>query len=76
MYQGGGTEEVNNNISFDFQSTLGPLLQNSKTVAFHFDPKDQESLRALYRVMASNGVKFVSVVCLYKGRARTGVVIQ
>ncbi|XP_020617942.1 mediator of RNA polymerase II transcription subunit 25-like isoform X1 [Orbicella faveolata] len=43
-------------------STLGPLLQNSKTVAFHFAPNDQESLRALYRVMASNGVKFAGCV--------------
>ncbi|KAJ7388615.1 Mediator of RNA polymerase II transcription subunit 25 [Desmophyllum pertusum] len=43
-------------------STLGPLLQNSKTVAFHFAPNDQESLRALYRVMASNGIKFAGCV--------------
>lgn len=46
------------------QSTLGPLLQNSKTVAFHFAPNDQESLKALYRVMASHGIKFVSVCAL------------
>lgn len=43
-------------------STLGPLLQNSKTVAFHFAPNDQESLKALYRVMASHGIKFAGCV--------------
>lgn len=43
-------------------STLGPLLQNSRTVAFHFAADDPTSLRALYRVMASSGVKFAGCV--------------
>lgn len=51
-------------FSLNFQSTLGPLLQNSKTVAFHFAANDPASLKALYRVMASQGIKFVSMPIL------------